>query len=112
MHTPNRPKIECLLDVARIVLARAGLPAAESEHVPIDNLANGPVFPVYPEIAARLGVRGSCLFKEEERCALMDLEQYVAACFDVYRRCDDIEATWPSFRPVIENAIAYLRTGR
>ena len=108
MHTPNRPKIECLLDVARMVLTRAGLPVHDSGHVPIDNLANGPGFPVYPEIAARLGVRGSYLFKEEMRCVQLDLEQFVAECFAQYRTCADIEPTWPSFRTVIDNAIHYV----
>ncbi len=112
MHTPNRPRIECLMDVARVVLARAGLPAAESAHMPVDNLANGPIFPVYPEIAARLGVSGSHWFKEEQRCAQMELAQYIAGCFAVYRRCDDIEATWPSFRGVIDKALAFVETLR
>jgi hypothetical protein len=112
MHTPNRPKIECLLDIAKLVLTRAGLPIADTGHVPIDNLANGPVYPVYPEIAARLGVRGSYGFKLEDRCALLDLEQFVETCFAQYRDCAGIESTWPAFRPVIDNAIRYLETHR
>jgi hypothetical protein len=112
MHTPNRPKIECLLDVARLVLGRAGLPVADTAHVPIDNLANGPVYPVYPAIAARLGVRGAYDFKREDRCALLDLGQFIAACYAQYRGAADIEPSWHSFRPVIDRAIAFVRSHR
>jgi hypothetical protein len=112
MHVTNRPKIDCMMDVARALLARAGLAAAQADCVPADPHADGPVFPVYPEIAAPLGVRGSYLFKQEDRHALMDLEAYVHACFALYRACADIERTWPGFRRATDRAIDYLRTGR
>lgn len=64
MHTVNHPKLFVLEDLARMALARAGLPAraARCEDLLPDPLSNS-VWPVYPEIAARYGVPGSITFK-------------------------------------------------
>ncbi|WP_238256647.1 WcbI family polysaccharide biosynthesis putative acetyltransferase [Methylorubrum podarium] len=64
MHTINHPKLFVLADLARDALARAEIPArtaACEDYLP-DPLS-GSVWPVYPEIAARLGVPGSTTFK-------------------------------------------------
>ena len=64
MHTVNHPKLFVMEDLARMALARAGIPArsARCEDVLPDPLSNS-VWPVYPEIAARYGVPGSTTFK-------------------------------------------------
>ena len=51
MHSPNHPRIHCLRDVACGILARAGLEASYLASLPHDNLANGPIYPVYPRSA-------------------------------------------------------------
>ena len=64
MHTINHPKLFVLADLARDALRRAEIPArtaACEDYLP-DPLS-GSVWPVYPEIAARLGVIGSSTFK-------------------------------------------------
>ena len=67
--SPFHPKIDCLNDLARAIIRRAGLPLTNSLSRPPDNLATGPVFPVYPEIGRRLGVAGDYLFKLGRRNA-------------------------------------------
>lgn len=64
MHTINHPKLFVLGDLARHALGQAGLPgrtAACEDYLP-DPLS-GSIWPVYPEIAARIGVAGSTTFK-------------------------------------------------
>ena len=108
MHTPNHPKIECLHDIAKIILLRAGREIVQSGIVPHDNLTGGPVFPVYPEIGTRLGVVGNYQFKPGGGYRLMDLENYLAACFRIYREHPAERPSIPGFREQIERAITTL----
>ena len=85
MHSPNHPRIHCLRDVACGILARAGLEASYLASLPHDNLANGPIYPVYPEIGSRLGTHGDYLFKPGGTYQFLRHEAYLAACFDLYR---------------------------
>jgi hypothetical protein len=58
-HTGNHPKIFVLLDMARGACARMGItpgnPDVDADTLP-DNLARGPLHPVFPEIARAIGV--------------------------------------------------------
>lgn len=113
MHTPNRPKIECLVDLAELLLERAGLPLVASEFLPADGLAAGPGFPVFPEIAERIGQRGSCRFKAADGVPLLDLAGFVDASFACYHAAGgiDVDAVPAAFRGVIARAEAWLRDG-
>ena len=85
MYSLNHPRIACVRDVARCVLARAGLEAAYVDALPQDNLANGPIFPVYPEIAAQFGVQGSMLFKLGGSYRFLRLADFLEQSFRLYR---------------------------
>ena len=85
MYSVNHPRIHCVRDVARCILERAGLEAAYADALPHDNLANGPIFPVYPEIASALSVSGSYLFKRGGQYSFLRLPEFVDASFDLYR---------------------------
>ena len=76
--------------------------------IPHDNLTHGPIFPVYPEIGARIGVHGSYLFKPGGEYRLITLEQYVAACFQVYRESPAEVPSVPAFMAPIERVIGTL----
>lgn len=86
MYSINHPRIHVLYDLARIYLEREGYEARVSDVLPHDNLANGGVFPVYPEIGDALGVPGSYLFKLDRGYTQIGLPQYVEECFAVYDR--------------------------
>jgi hypothetical protein len=65
MHGINHPRGLVLADVMRAAAIRAGLLGASAPFVrpPFDHLAADTIWPVYPEIAAVLGVPGGMLFK-------------------------------------------------
>jgi hypothetical protein len=107
MYVPNHPKVACIADMARMLLTNAGLKPIDCGVLPHDNLANGPIFPVYPEIGARLGVKGSYWFNFGGY-RMLDLEQFIAECFAEYRTAS-IELN-KSFFPVVRKAIEYVRS--
>jgi hypothetical protein len=104
MHSLNHPKIGVFMDIARAVLHSLGYQVRESGVVPPDFLVRGPVFPVYPEIGARLGVAGSYQFKPGGGYGLCDLEQYVEASRAVFAAAGDAEPNLPAFLPLLERA--------
>ena len=91
MYTINHPTISCLYSLAKLVIEKAGLETVEAGILPHDNLANGPIFPVYPEIAATLGIRGSYLFKLGGGYRCIPLDEFVSRCFAIYRSDPAIE---------------------
>jgi hypothetical protein len=98
MHSVNHPRSFALEDLARELLARfdpaGAVRRAEREVADLmpDLLANGPVFPVYPEIGQRLGIRGEYVFKpchdhgrrDSVAPRRLTLEQFVAGSHAVY----------------------------
>jgi hypothetical protein len=91
MHTPNHPMPLVLSDLMRIALATAGIPsdpAANLDGIP-DELANHSRAPVYPSIAARLGVPGSTDFSpvrspDAQSAPVMPAAEFIQACFQIY----------------------------
>lgn len=102
MYTINHPRRIVLCDLARCMCGLAGV-RVELE-LPIedfveDYMAFDNVFPVYPQIAARLGFRGGFRFKasqympQRRDCAataayVWDLEGFISAAFNSYRQYD------------------------
>lgn len=105
-YIPSHPNIRILRDIAKCVLKRAGLTSNDSSLLPHDSLANAVVFPVYPEIGSRLGVRGNYLFKPPMKYEFMDLEQFVAESFSFYRSCKNTP-TKP-YEAIVARAIAVI----
>lgn len=56
MHTINHPTIDISVEIGRQALDRLGLDRRAEINRPADPLANDVVWPLYPEIADRLGV--------------------------------------------------------
>lgn len=86
MHSVNHPAIRVVADIARALLAQDGLEARETDFLPHDNLKNAPVWPVYPEIAEALGVRGSLLFKQHNAYRFLDLGEFIDASYALLSR--------------------------
>jgi hypothetical protein len=92
MHSINHPKVFVLADLAEALLAREGITAIPNvlQYVH-DFLADGPVFPVYPEIADRLGIVGQYIFKRDRRAcserhpvSFMKLDEFIHASFEAF----------------------------
>jgi hypothetical protein len=110
MYTLNHPRIQVLRDIARIILARAGVAVAGTSFLPHDNLANGPCLPVYPEIGARLGVEGDYFFKSGASYRTFDLDEYIARSFAAYREDPGAKPTNQQYLPTLQRAIDYIST--
>lgn len=55
MHTVNHPRVEILQSVARQALDLTAVPRSPTAPLPHDDLALGPIWPAYPELAQRGG---------------------------------------------------------
>jgi hypothetical protein len=106
----TRPRMRVLLDIARLVCGRIGLAAADgvSESALSNPLATAAMQPLFPEIAARLGMSPEGSFRGPSapatRPVLYNLETFLGASFEVYRRIplaalrgvDDMEWALPA----------------
>lgn len=88
MYANNHPRIHAIRDVAKAILGSAGLDATYTDALPHDNLANAPIFPVYPEVASTLGVEGSYRFKPAGYGGFIDLEAFVTRSHGLYGQVD------------------------
>ncbi len=82
MHTHNHPKLFVLADLTREILAREGIiiPPINVSQIH-DNLGDGSVWPVYPEIGEKLGINGDYQFKG---CSFKSLEEFIAISFKIF----------------------------
>jgi hypothetical protein len=94
MHTFNHPKLFVLADLARVLLTRAGFSTrpVRPEDVRRDPFLDSVVWPVYPEVAARLGIEGSYFFKASDERApvgtlprILDLSEMIAGSVRIYQ---------------------------
>jgi hypothetical protein len=92
MYTPNHPALFVMADVARALLQRAGFEASfgtPEDYLP-DSMLYKAVWPVYPEIASRLGLPGSYAFKPPQPpgtaapAALLGLDEFIERSFEAY----------------------------
>jgi len=90
MHTVNHPRINAVYDVATHIARKLKDGSiVETGIKPHDNLTAGPIFPIYPEIAEHYGVgTGSYYFKPLGTYRVIDLEEFIAASYSVYRELD------------------------
>jgi len=107
MHSDNHPKSYVLHDVARIACDLLGLATSEAADSPEpqDFLAHFPHHPVYPEIAAHLGVEPTLRFRLPNGIKgeplYVGLEEFLELCFATYAKLprstltavDDMAAT-------------------
>lgn len=103
-YIPAHPKVACLRDIAKAALRREGLPVRNTSYLPHDVLANGVSYPVYPEIASRLGTEGDYLFKIPMQYRLIGLESFVRDSYAFYAATPDLVPTAP-YLPVVERAL-------
>lgn len=99
MYTINHPCMFVAWDLAEHLLRQLGERPAllDRERSRIDTLALGPHWPVYPEIAERLGVPGDYFFMQSTgydygaEHKVYDLRQFLEASFKILARLDIAE---------------------
>jgi len=94
-YIPAHPKIQCLMDLAKKVLQKAGFTTTGSELLPPDNLAKGVVFPVYPEIGSRIGVKGAYQFKPANTFTSLPLDHFLAESYRFFKSRPDVAPDKP-----------------
>jgi len=116
MYCHMHPKLFVIADIARRLLRRRGIPMLPGNPIDYthDYLANGVVWPVYPEIGEALGVAGNYMFKMAAPAYLPDwpvqvlgLEGLVAKSFEAYSKhapdqlqCERLEQL-PTYRELL-----------
>lgn len=90
MHTLDHPKIICIYDIARSILASMGADEG-ADAMPDDNLTHCASFAVYPEIGEALGVQGNYRFKRFNEYVHIGFEQFVVESYQIYGRHPDID---------------------
>ena len=88
MHSVNHPAIEVVYDMARRILTREEIEYVDTRILPHDNLMNGPIYPVFDEIAERLSIQGSYLFKLPAQYRCITLDQFINASYDFLGQFD------------------------
>lgn len=95
MYCHVHPRLTVIADIARVLLRRLGIPMQQARAVDFANdyLANGVVWPVYPEIAAKLGCAGDYLFKRsapayqpDHPVHMVDLQRFVEESYAAYSK--------------------------
>ncbi len=101
MYSLNHPKLNTLADVSRIILEREGISTLPGVEEFVDDEMNSEnVWPVYPEIGARLGLEGHYFFKRATPFEFRDmpvpmvtLAQFIDESFEAYSKYDQSELT-------------------
>ena len=108
MYTSHHPRVDCLFDLAGVILAKAGIAPERPNALPEDRLAGDTCFPVYREFATELGFEGSYLFKPrgERRC--LDLATFIDQSFAIYEGLDPERVTIEENRRPLFEALSSL----
>lgn len=94
-NTPSHPRLTVGLAIAEQLAATLGLPVAPAGNLPADPLDGGFVFPVYPEIARRLGVAADLVFRNAARDREVGLAQMLDEAFAAYAAAPEAVAALP-----------------
>ena len=103
VHVPSHPTIDALYSIAERLARRAGLESQAPGDVPPDRLAHSVVWPLYPEIGARLGLKGGLQFKPAGADApVVELDEMIERSYRAYLRCDPSALLTPAITALCE----------
>ncbi|MBN8890840.1 MAG: hypothetical protein BGP12_08740 [Rhodospirillales bacterium 70-18] len=107
MVSINHPRIRVLHSIAAEALRYIGIPVERRYAEVADNMLNGPIYPVYPEVGECYGVQGDYRFKLPGTNYTLGLEEFVALNFESYRELTPEAVTLDS--PYREKVAAITR---
>ena len=110
-YIPAHPRIACLRDLAKAVLVRADMEIKKTNVVPYDVMANAVIYPVYPEIASCLGIRGDYFFKLPTEYRLIGLREFIEGEFAFYQDCAGLVPTTP-YEATVARAMSVIEDAR
>ena len=84
VHLPDHPKIGALHSMARAICQREAMDIDVDAEAPHDVQAERAVWPVYPEIARRMGFAGSLEFIPHHPSELQTLDQVIRQFYEFY----------------------------
>lgn len=106
MVSIDHPRIRVLSSIAAEALRRIGVQPDFNEADIGDNMLNGPMFPVYPEIGAAYGTTGNYRFKPPGTTHMLGLEEFVTLSFEAYARLNPAEmALRNAFRTKVDAVV-------
>jgi tetratricopeptide (TPR) repeat protein len=88
VHIPNHPVPTVFRSIAKQTAADLGLETADVVVEPIDELKSLGTWPVYPEIAARLGLQGGLTFELGRDAPQMEIDEFIAHSYRIYAGLD------------------------
>jgi hypothetical protein len=89
VHVPNHPTNWAILDMAQSLARSLGLDVRPPDGLPSDMFAQSAVWPVYPELARRIGVAGSLRFKPPGPGAVpIELDEMIERSYLAYAGAD------------------------
>lgn len=96
MWIPIHPRIEVFLDISNILLGKMGLPSnfGNFPKSPVDTLEKDLQFPVFPELAKKLGVSGSTVILQSANHVAIgdkreaDMSDWISMLYSFYRNAD------------------------
>jgi hypothetical protein len=101
-HTVNHPKLEVIGSLSFELAKRLGAnnPIREPERLLHDALIDGPIWPVYPDVAKRLGFEGDYVFKAASAIrpgpkGVLRLRDFVEATFEILSKYEKAELSSP-----------------
>ncbi len=91
MHIPTQPTIGFWMRFAGLLCERAGVPYGAEAVPPLDEPGQELVWPVYPELAEKIGVDGSMDFKVSKRQGFISFEEMISTCYQLLAETDVTE---------------------
>jgi hypothetical protein len=101
-NTPSHPHLSFVLAFADQLAEQLELPRKLATDLPPDPLADGFIFPVYPEIGRRLGITGDMLFRKSSDGSDLSLAQMLDGAYAAYTTDRDHVAAHPQVAAAAE----------
>jgi hypothetical protein len=108
MHTVNHPQVRVLWAIATTLCDKLGVTPASDAAPPSDHLDSSGYWPIYPELARRIGIQGEMIWRSWDKGEELDLPSFVGECYRRYAAADSASMRVPQVTSAIEVLAAEL----